>query len=178
MIEPATRWLFSMAPALGQGASWGDDRTTQRVIVGLLGFAGISLAGVAAAVVIRKLQKKLGAEEEVGGAPAFTLGELRRLHREGQLTDQEFARAREAMVASMAPGLAAPGGDSGPGTPGTALEGGEAGETELGPELLGPEAAGGPEGQGPGAGGDASERDSLADKNGPGGGEAGRAAQG
>ena len=48
---------------------------------------------------------------ESGGSPGFTLSEIRRLHREGQLSDEEFARARSAILASM--GVAASEGAAG-----------------------------------------------------------------
>src|SRR5690606_31169632 len=37
--------------------------------------------------------------DETGGPIGFTLGDLRRLHREGQMTDDEFERAKARMIA-------------------------------------------------------------------------------
>jgi hypothetical protein len=75
-------------------------------------WAGILLAAAAAImlagyVLLRRL--KSGAPEPEDGADdpvGFTLDDLRRLHRDGQLTDEEFARAKARVLAALGAGLA------------------------------------------------------------------------
>ncbi|MFM7052889.1 MAG: hypothetical protein ACKOYN_12290 [Planctomycetota bacterium] len=62
----------------------------------LLGLIVLVIIGWFAVVRIRRWMR---AESE--RSQPFTLEDLRRLHREGTLTDEEFARAREAMVGSI-----------------------------------------------------------------------------
>jgi hypothetical protein len=62
----------------------------------LLGLAAIVVVGWLVVIAIRKWMR---AGDEVSGP--FTLDDLRRLKREGKLTDEEFARAREALIGSV-----------------------------------------------------------------------------
>ena len=59
-------------------------------LAGLFAFAVICWFAV---IAVRKAFRG-----EDGGAEAFTLDELRRLHRAGELSDEEFARAKESML--------------------------------------------------------------------------------
>ena len=56
--------------------------------------AAIVIVGIVAMVVRRIVLGGRVLEQEI-----FTLSDLRQLHREGQLTDQEFKRAKAAYVA-------------------------------------------------------------------------------
>ncbi|MFM7133049.1 MAG: hypothetical protein ACKO0W_01890 [Planctomycetota bacterium] len=62
----------------------------------LLGLAAIVVVGWLVVIAIRKWMR---AGDEADGP--FTLDDLRRLKREGKLTDAEFARAREALIGSV-----------------------------------------------------------------------------
>lgn len=62
----------------------------------LLGLIVLVVVGWIAVVRIRRWMR-----ESAEQAAPFTLEDLRRLHREGKLTDEEFARAREAMLGSI-----------------------------------------------------------------------------
>lgn len=61
----------------------------------LLGLVAIVVAGWVCVLAIRKWMKR-----DDPGDSAFTLEDLRRLKREGRLTDEEFTRARDAMLAA------------------------------------------------------------------------------
>jgi hypothetical protein len=81
-------------------------------ISGILGDAdpvdvGIAIAALLIIVLIgafavRVMRKQMFAKDDSpdGGGGGFTLGDLRRLHKEGKMTDAEFERARGAAVAA------------------------------------------------------------------------------
>jgi hypothetical protein len=57
---------------------------------------GLLVLGMAWAA---KLRRRMKAEDDAPAAPAgFTLSDLRAMHRQGQLTDEEFERAKEKVV--------------------------------------------------------------------------------
>lgn len=52
-------------------------------------------------VVVTQVKKRLqSADEEKGQPTGFTLSDLRELNRNGQMSDEEFARAKERVVAA------------------------------------------------------------------------------
>jgi hypothetical protein len=54
-------------------------------------------------VAVARLRRWLKEDDDEGDAPVatgFSLSDLRRLHRQGQMTDEEFERARAKMMAS------------------------------------------------------------------------------
>ena len=57
----------------------------------------VVLAGFVAVVWVRR---RLSPDEDFKGE-GFTLSDLRRLHKEGQISDDEFERARSKMVEAM-----------------------------------------------------------------------------
>lgn len=63
------------------------------VALPLAGLFAFAVIGWFAVIAVRKAFRG-----EDGGAEAFTLDELRRLHRAGELSDEEFARAKESML--------------------------------------------------------------------------------
>jgi hypothetical protein len=63
------------------------------VALPLAGLFAFAVVGWFAVIAVRKAFRG-----EEHGAEAFTLDELRRLHRAGELSDEEFARAKEAML--------------------------------------------------------------------------------
>ena len=65
---------------------------------GLLPWLGVLLGMVVVgAIVIAWTRRLLRGEDQSAGA-GFTLHDLRELHRRGELNDEEFQRAREAMI--------------------------------------------------------------------------------
>jgi hypothetical protein len=70
------------------------------VIVGVLVVCALLLWGVAA------LRKRLR-EPEQYSPTGFTLADLRQLHRSGQMSDQEFERAKEKLLGSAAASMSA-----------------------------------------------------------------------
>lgn len=63
------------------------------VALPLAGLFAFAVVGWFAVIAVRKAFRG-----EDAGADAFTLDELRRLHRSGELSDEEFARAKESML--------------------------------------------------------------------------------
>jgi hypothetical protein len=55
---------------------------------------------LAAGVIVMWVRKALSPNEDFHGE-GFSLGDLRRLHKAGQLTDEEFDRAKSLIVAGM-----------------------------------------------------------------------------
>ncbi len=91
---------MTVLPALaGSGAA---SRLFPEVMPWLLLFMGLVIVGG----VIIMLARRLLNDTSSSVRPGFTLHELRTLHAKGELTDEEFDRAREAMIARLA--------DSGP----------------------------------------------------------------
>ena len=98
------------------------------VMVGLLMLAWVIIA------VARRRHQAAAASEE---SPSFSISSLRQMHQDGKLSDEEYERARAAVIARARGAMEAnppvmpvrqqprPPGDSG--------------EEDLGPELLGPE---------------------------------------
>lgn len=82
----------------------------------LTGLSLIVAAGVAAAIVGFIIWRRFTRDTEPTVTPdtAFTLADLRRLHREGQLSDEEFERARAAIIAQTRAALARKDGRSRP----------------------------------------------------------------
>jgi hypothetical protein len=62
----------------------------------LAGFAVLAFVGFLVAMRLRRWAKDPHVDPEV----PFTLEDLRRLHREGRLTDEEFRRAHDSMLAT------------------------------------------------------------------------------
>jgi hypothetical protein len=83
------------------------------------GFVLIVMLFFAAAAVLR-LRRWLKEDDDSDTGPGFTLSDLRRLHRDGKMTDEEFEKARglmvagaKAMAANLPDPLARPGGPAG-----------------------------------------------------------------
>jgi hypothetical protein len=56
---------------------------------------------VAGAYAVRWLRKQYWGPDELGGpGVGFTIGDLRHLHKSGQLSDEEFQKAKEKIVAA------------------------------------------------------------------------------
>ena len=51
-------------------------------------------------VVVTFIRRRLREDDTPTTGPAFTLGDLRDLHKRGQMTDDEYARAKAALVAA------------------------------------------------------------------------------
>ncbi len=91
---------MTVPPALaGSGAA---SRLFSEVMPWLLLFMGLVIVGG----VIIMLARRLLNDTSASPRPGFTLHELRTLHTKGELTDEQFERARETMIARVA--------DSGP----------------------------------------------------------------
>lgn len=97
---PAT-WTLTLA----QSAATRDEAVS--ILTWLIVIVGV---GVAAAIVGFFLWRAYTRQDDTPLTPAnaFTLADLRQLHREGQLNDEEFERARAAIIARTRAGLAPP----------------------------------------------------------------------
>jgi hypothetical protein len=67
------------------------------VIAGSVGILILLVVGMAAAA---RLRRKIKQEDAPAPALGFTLSDLRQMHRAGQLTDEEFNKAKEKIVAA------------------------------------------------------------------------------
>jgi hypothetical protein len=100
----------------------------------------VLVVGALVIVVIGLIARKVFADpiESSEGEAVFDLSELRRLHRAGQLTDDEYEAAKAAVLMDGASFLAqAPAAAERPARPGGLRPADDPG-VELGPELLGP----------------------------------------
>ena len=52
---------------------------------------------------IMLLRKWINADQPTSTGPGFTLSDLRELHRQGKMSDEEFERAKSKMIASNKP---------------------------------------------------------------------------
>lgn len=69
-------------------------------LAGLLVLSAIMLVLLIALVVAWRVARNyLFADDESNGATSFTLGDLRDMHRRGDLTDEEFERAKALLIA-------------------------------------------------------------------------------
>ena len=67
------------------------------VFVGAFFLVILLVGGFIALMYVKKWLKE---QEEPGGDIGFTLGDLRRLHQNGQMSDEEFEKARVQMIAA------------------------------------------------------------------------------
>jgi hypothetical protein len=90
--------ILAMPGALGQVASGGAERYLHGTLW-MLGTVSLLAALLAAAgwLVHRTVRRGLDRSDAV--PPPFTLAQLRSMHREGQLSDAEYARARAQLLA-------------------------------------------------------------------------------
>ena len=67
------------------------------IIIWSLVLLGVVLVGF---VAVAQLKKRL-VQPDSHASAGFTLADLRALHRSGKMTDEEFARAKEALIAGI-----------------------------------------------------------------------------
>jgi hypothetical protein len=92
--------IFASCPTLLAASSRGGGGDTSDVIKYILLWSGglvvvIVLGMWAAAHLKRRYQQH---SDQASSAAGFTLSDLRQLHRSGQMTDEEFARAKAKVV--------------------------------------------------------------------------------
>lgn len=91
--------LLSTNPAPGQG-NQDPGALFRESLPYLLILAAIVLVAWVVLVIIKRSTRSSGSPMEQG----FTLGEIRRLHAEGELSDEEFEQARGVILGQFAPG--------------------------------------------------------------------------
>lgn len=84
----------SPRPAAAQTPTRNSGSIVQ-VVLAALGLAGIAILGY---IVFAWLRRRILADDEPSDGGAFTLAGLRRMHAEGQLTDEEFHAAKAAII--------------------------------------------------------------------------------
>jgi hypothetical protein len=87
--------VLGSCPSIALGQSGGGG--TGAVLVWSLVLIFFLVLGFVAVSYVRKWVKD---EREPNHGPGFTLGDLRRMHQRGQMTDQEFEKARNQMIAA------------------------------------------------------------------------------
>ena len=83
-----------LMPVLAQSARAARATNDIWMILAILVAAAVII--IVVALIVRKML--LGSDEASAGEAIFDLSELRRLHREGSLTDEEFQAARAAAL--------------------------------------------------------------------------------
>ena len=89
-IDPPSAAFRPLSP-LGQSGDPSD------VFVGAFFLVLLLVGGFIALMYVKKWLKD---QEEPSGDIGFTLGDLRRLHQNGQMSDEEFEKARVQMIAA------------------------------------------------------------------------------
>ncbi len=79
-------WLQGATPANG----------SSQIITWSLILVGILIVGL---VIIMRLKKKLTQTDELTAGVGFTLSDLRELHKNGKMSDEEFEKAKAQIVA-------------------------------------------------------------------------------
>jgi hypothetical protein len=90
-------WILSQADAA--------DKPLRLLLYSCAVIIGILLVAWLVIVIARR---RVAAQEGAGSRVPFTLHDLRNLHATGQLTDEEFAKARDKIVAMSKAALARP----------------------------------------------------------------------
>ena len=91
--QPGSRWSASSVRAAGPAAGTGfSDVAIWLAVLGLLVIVG--------GVVLLHLRRRMGRDESAPPT-GFTLHDLREMHARGELTDEEFQRARTALLAGV-----------------------------------------------------------------------------
>ena len=72
------------------------DIPLDKILVASLVLVGLIVVGL---LVVSHVKKKLASDDEEKGQPGgFTLSDLRSLHRSGQMSDEEFERAKGRII--------------------------------------------------------------------------------
>ena len=74
-----------------------DGSLFAHILPWLVALLGVVVIGAAGIWVVRRMVK----QESNGGAGGFTLHDLRNMKASGQLSDQEFTRARDSMIGRL-----------------------------------------------------------------------------
>ena len=64
----------------------------------LIASLGLVVAIVVGLVIVSQVRKRLSAADEPAEASGFMLSDLRRLHKTGQMSDEEFERAKAGVI--------------------------------------------------------------------------------
>ena len=86
------------APLLAQATKPAPKSTTMDIMFWLMWLVVGAGALIVLGVIARKIIK--GPPDERNTGIAFSISDLRRMHREGQLSDEEFERAKGAIIAN------------------------------------------------------------------------------
>jgi hypothetical protein len=78
---------------------------SQRLSQTLLWLGILAMAVLVGGIILMVLRKRLDQSETGPETPPFTLSDLRRLHREGQLSDAEYERAKQQIIALSTGGV-------------------------------------------------------------------------
>ena len=97
--------------------SWLAEVSSERIAGVVAWSVGLLLALVLGMVAAARLKRRLRQDDvQPAAASGFTLSDLRQMHRSGQLTDAEFERAKEKVVAAAQKAAAAKAAALPPGT--------------------------------------------------------------
>ena len=71
------------------------DVPLDKILLASLGLVALIVIGL---VVVSHVRRRLNAADEPDASGGFMLSDLRRLHREGQMSDEEFEKAKARVV--------------------------------------------------------------------------------
>lgn len=99
MAGALLEWLTptGLIPSLAQEAASSERSDPWMRILMAWGF--LLPAIILLAVLIVAIKRRMNRPDETVTASAFSLGQLRAMHRDGQLSDEEFERAKAAVIA-------------------------------------------------------------------------------
>jgi hypothetical protein len=68
----------------------------EQILLGALALVAVVVVGL---VVVSRVRKRLtAADDQPGAGGGFMLSDLRRMHKEGQISDEEFERAKARVI--------------------------------------------------------------------------------
>ena len=94
-----TAAAYVKVQALGSALPLGQARGTDIGTV-MMWSAGLMLVLMVGLWVATRLKKRMQEPEEPTAVAGFTLSDLRQMHRAGQMTDEEFERAKAKVIAA------------------------------------------------------------------------------
>ena len=92
---PGTSTMNRMSRALHVGSSLAQSDTGMMFVV----LGALLVFVILGFVLVAWVRRRMSPNEDVHGE-GFTLGDLRRLHKAGQLSDEEFEKAKAGMIAA------------------------------------------------------------------------------
>src|SRR5437868_711287 len=88
--------MLNRAPLISAASGASERGSIPSVILWSLFLIALVMVGF---FVVMRVRRWLREEDDAAGNAGFTLSDLRELHRRGQMSDEEFERAKSQMIA-------------------------------------------------------------------------------